>query len=67
MRGFFWKAYFHLWHGLWRGGQSRIMTTPLLVNTDSDEPESTDISFVLHQGRLVTLRDTEPQSFRKTI
>jgi magnesium transporter len=48
-------------------GLSRIMTTPLLVNTDSDEPESTDISFVLHREWLVTLRDTEPQSFRQTI
>ena len=48
-------------------GLSRIMTTPLLVNTDSDEPESTDISFVLHRNWLVTLRDTEPQSFRQTI
>jgi magnesium transporter len=48
-------------------GLSRIMTTPLLVNTDSDEPESTDISFMLHRGWLVTLRDTEPQSFRQTI
>ena len=48
-------------------GMSRIMTTPLLVNTDSDEPVSTEISFVLHRGWLVTLRDSEPQSFRQTI
>lgn len=48
-------------------GPSRIMTTPLLVNTDSEEPVSTEISFVLHREWLVTLRDTEPQSFRQTI
>jgi len=45
---------------------ARFMTTPLLVSTDSDDPIFTEIGFVLFRGHLITLRDSEPQSFRQT-
>jgi magnesium transporter len=45
---------------------ARFMTTPLLFSTESDSPESTEISFVLVRRFLLTIRDEEPQSFRQT-
>lgn len=45
---------------------ARFMTTPLLVSTESDAPESTEVSFVLVRRFLLTIRDVEPQSFRQT-
>lgn len=45
---------------------ARVMTTPLLVKTETDEPVSTEIGFVLFRGLLITLRDSEPHSFRQT-
>jgi len=45
---------------------ARFMTTPLLVSTESDSPESTEVSFVLVRRFLLTIRDVEPQSFRQT-
>ena len=45
---------------------ARFMTTPLLVSTDSDSPQSTEIGFVLVRGILLTLRDSDPLSFRQT-
>jgi len=45
---------------------ARFMTTPLLVSTDSDSPQSTEIGFVLVRGMLLTLRDSDPLSFRQT-
>ena len=44
---------------------ARFMTTPLLHSTESDSPESTEISFVLVRRLLLTIRDEEPQSFRQ--
>ncbi len=45
---------------------ARVMTTPLLVSTETDEPQSTEIGFILFRGMLLTLRDSDPQSFRQT-
>jgi len=45
---------------------ARVMTTPLLVSTETDNPISTEIGFVLFRGLLITLRDSEPHSFRQT-
>lgn len=45
---------------------ARFMTTPLLFSTESDAPESTEVSFVLVRRFLLTIRDVEPQSFRQT-
>ena len=45
---------------------ARFMTTPLLVSTDSDSPQSTEIGFVLFRNMLLTLRDSDPLSFRQT-
>jgi magnesium transporter len=45
---------------------ARVMTTPLLVNTDTDDPQSTEVGFILIRGWLITLRDSDPQSFRQT-
>lgn len=45
---------------------ARFMTTPLLVSTESESPESTEVSFVLVRRFLLTIRDVEPQSFRQT-
>ena len=44
---------------------ARFMTTPLLHSTESDSPESTEVSFVLVRRVLLTIRDEEPQSFRQ--
>ena len=45
---------------------ARFMTTPLLFSTESESPESTEVSFVLVRRFLLTIRDVEPQSFRQT-
>ena len=45
---------------------ARFMTTPLLFSTESDSPESTEVSFVMVRRFLLTIRDVEPQSFRQT-
>ncbi|MEI6653431.1 MAG: magnesium transporter CorA family protein [Verrucomicrobiota bacterium] len=45
---------------------ARFMTTSLLYSTESDAPESTEVSFVLVRRFLLTIRDVEPQSFRQT-
>lgn len=45
---------------------ARFMTTPLLVSTESESPQSTEVSFVLVRRFLLTIRDVEPQSFRQT-
>jgi magnesium transporter len=43
---------------------ARFMTTPLLVSTETDAPESTEITFVFVRQCLLTIRDADPQSFR---
>lgn len=47
-------------------GGARFMATPLLVSTDTDSPQSTEIGFVLFRNMLLTLRDSDPLSFRQT-
>lgn len=44
---------------------ARFMTSPLLASTESDSPESTEISFVFTGNQLVTIRDADLQSFRQ--
>ena len=44
---------------------ARFMTSPLLASTESDSPESTEISFVFTGNHLVTIRDADMQSFRQ--
>lgn len=45
---------------------ARVMTAPLLVNTDSESPVSTEVSFILHRDRLITIRDQPSRSFSQT-
>lgn len=45
---------------------ARVMTAPLLVNTDSENPVSTEVSFILHRDRLITIRDHDSRSFTQT-
>lgn len=40
------------------------MTATLLHRADSDEPETTNVAFVLYRNRLVTIRYAEPKPFR---
>jgi len=47
-------------------GGARVMTAPVLVQTDTDRPRSTEISFILHRDRLVTIRNEDSRSFRTT-
>ncbi len=46
---------------------ARFMTTPLLVNADNEAPVATEIAFVLYKQHLITLRETNPISFRMTV
>lgn len=47
-------------------GGARFMATPLHVSTDTDSPQSTEIGFILFRNMLLTLRDSDPLSFRQT-
>lgn len=40
-----------------------VMTAPLLARAESAEPVSDPVTFLLHRGRLVTLRWIEPRAF----
>jgi magnesium transporter len=40
-----------------------VMTAQVLAQADSDSPLMAPVSFVLSQGRLVTIRDHSPRSF----
>lgn len=46
---------------------ARFMTTPMLVHADNESPIATEIAFVLYKQHLITLRETDPLSFRMTI
>lgn len=46
---------------------ARFMTTPMLVNADNEAPIATEIAFVLYKQHLITLRETDPISFRMTV
>lgn len=41
-----------------------VMTAMVLARTDTDEPQSAAITFMLSAGRLITLRYSEPRPFR---
>src|SRR5262245_42846820 len=43
---------------------AEFMTITALVNTDSDEPVKTPITFVLRGTQLVTVRYADPKPFR---
>jgi magnesium transporter len=45
---------------------ARFMTTSMLYSTESETPESTEVSFVLVKRFMLTIRDVEPLSFRQT-
>lgn len=49
---------------LYREGAATFMTATLLIKTETESPESTAVTFILTKDRLVTLRYTEPWSFR---
>lgn len=42
---------------------AEFMTITALVNTDTDEPVKTQVTFVLRNNQLVTLRYDEPKAF----
>lgn len=49
---------------LYREGGAVYMTATLLVKTETDQPETTAVTFILSRACLVTLRYAEPWSFR---
>ena len=49
---------------LYREGAASFMTATLLIKTETENPESTAVTFILTKERLVTLRYAEPWSFR---
>lgn len=49
---------------LYREGAATFMTATLLIKTETENPESTAVTFILTRERLVTLRYAEPWSFR---
>jgi magnesium transporter len=49
---------------LYREGMASFMTATLLIKTETENPESTAVTFILTKERLVTLRYAEPWSFR---
>ncbi len=49
---------------LYREGNTSFMTATLLIKTETESPETTAVTFILTKDRLVTLRYTEPWSFR---
>lgn len=44
----------------------RVMNTPLMINTTSERPELTEVSFIFARQHLLTLRESDPASFRLT-
>lgn len=48
---------------LYREGTSRYMTTSILVHAESENPRSSEITFILTGTRLVTLRFADPKPF----
>lgn len=49
---------------LYREGDVSYMTATVLANADSEHPTAGAVSFVLVDGKLVTLRHTDPMPFR---
>lgn len=49
---------------LYREGGAVYMTATMLVKTETEQPENTQVTFILSRSCLVTLRYAEPWSFR---
>ena len=49
---------------LYREDDNVVMTAIVLARTDSDEPQSAAVTFMLSAGCLITLRYSEPRPFR---
>lgn len=49
---------------LYREGGAVYMTATMLVKTETEQPENTQVTFILSRACLVTLRYAEPWSFR---
>jgi magnesium transporter len=49
---------------LYREGGAVYMTATMLVKTETEQPEGTPVTFILSRSCLVTLRYSEPWSFR---
>ncbi len=49
---------------LYREGQAVFMTSTMLIKTETENPETTAVTFILTNKVLVTLRYAEPWSFR---
>jgi magnesium transporter len=49
---------------LYREGGAVYMTATMLVKTETEQPETTPVTFILSRSCLVTLRYAEPWSFR---
>lgn len=45
-------------------GDALFMTAALISGTDTDEPVSQPVSFILTQGKLITVRYHDPRAFR---
>jgi magnesium transporter len=48
---------------LYTDGGALVMTATIPAQTDSDRPTMAPVSFILAEGRLVTIRDHEPRAF----
>ncbi len=48
---------------LYRDGDTLYLTTPVVTNADSDDPQSTAVTFILGARSTVTVRYGNPQSF----
>lgn len=49
---------------LYEENDANFMTATLVINADSDEPDTTNIAFILTDRMLVTVRYAEPKSFK---
>ncbi len=43
---------------------ARFMTTTVLLRVETDEPRIAELTFILHNGMLITIRHTDSYSFR---
>lgn len=49
---------------LYRTDEAVVMTTTILSKARTSEPESSAVTFVMAEGKLITLRYTDPQAFK---
>jgi magnesium transporter len=45
-------------------GDARFMTTVLVVDADSEQPDTAEFTFILTDRQLITLRRADPKAFR---